>query len=1046
MSDSPPANPFNATLPSDDYAHGGVPAPARVSRSDATTDPERLVLRGTHLDERLSGAKSNASGESRFEILALLGNGATGQVFAARDRNLARDVAVKVLSGANPPREDIDSFVDEARTTAALDHPNVLPVHEIDITDAGQVYFTMKRIDGRSLGEAIIGSTRVRRDEALEINRLVSMTIALGHALAYSHHRGIVHQDIKPDNIMLGGFGEVLLVDWGSATRIDAPKQRLYGTPLYMAPEQARLEHVDVRSDVYCLGATLFHALILRPPTWSDDPEEFWRLKRTGGVSPPTDVERSSAPAALIDIALKALAPLPGDRYQRAEDLVSDLERYQAGLAVSAHRDSWLEAAARWHRRHARVFWSSAAAVTAIVVLGGILYGERLKEIATWGSPVLVERGEPGWRDRWTVWAGGFEPVEGGLRSTGGSESWVTLREPLAGDVAVEFDGIIEPECLPGDLSIFWTSEPYGTRRDVVGDVVKVQVGAFGNSYSAITGPGTTHYAYSDLRLEAGRTYRIRMEVEGSTVRMVVDGRMLCTYTDRLPLSGGFVTLYSYYSGHSFQNIRVFARGIAQKVPATEIGDSYLRRRLFDEAAAEYHRVSVSHRGTALAREAAYKEGLCRFRQGESDAKRADEAAALWRSLEGGEWGNEIAMQRLHRRFDQGERAGLIEQMESLYRSGDEAARLGVVIAWTRFTNATTQAASDGDASQLDALHQLIALHDRVFPERKIADRTASEALIVLDRQQEVLDHYPSQIEHVARALICLGRPLEILERFKDRPSLCAMALFASGRTAEITGSLENPPPWVADGAIERGEAAALLAANPDWVYPLQHLGRLQEVLDHPRATRSHRRYALMLLGRQDELTDPEDTAAASVMVARGQYAEALRAYGSSYHNATLVRHAAGLDAWIAGDRVRALDLFAVRPGVEFHRSRMLLSQFVIVPFLRELNGEVGAVSSWCTGVVATHRWSLGQHPWHCARYLLGEIGDAEFLAQPHRHFAPGELAICQGVRSELAGDRTAARAAYRRYLDIPLYRRGAEVDPITDRFARWRLEQLGAE
>jgi hypothetical protein len=220
----------------------------------------------------------------------------------------------------------------------------------------------------------------------------------------------------------------------------------------------------------------------------------------------------------------------------------------------------------------------------------------------------------------------------------------------------------------------------------------------------------------------------------------------------------------------------------------------------------------------------------------------------------------------------------------------------------------------------------------------------------------------------------------------------------------------------------------------------------MQEVLDHPRALSWERRNALVLMGRQGELTDPADVNQATVLVARGAFDEALRIYGHTFRNAMFVRHAAGLDAWIAGDRARALALFAVPPGAEFHQIKMIIPHYVMVPFLRELGGERGAMAAHCAEVIATRRWVYMQHPWYCARYLAGEIGEPEFLAQPHNAFAPAHLAICQGVRAELAGDRAAAHAAYRRFLEIPLYRRELDLDAVVDRFVAWRAEQTADE
>ena len=173
--------------------------------------------------------------------------------------------------------EAISHLIREARITASLAHPNVLPVYDLDLDGTGRAYFSMKKIEGRSLGDILLQSTMAQRDALIATsNQVVTIFIGITQALAYAHQRNIVHQDIKPENIMLGDFGEVLVVDWGSAERLEpGVVPRLYGTPLYMSPEQSRREAVDERSDVYCVGSTLLHVLLLRLPMWSENVDFF---------------------------------------------------------------------------------------------------------------------------------------------------------------------------------------------------------------------------------------------------------------------------------------------------------------------------------------------------------------------------------------------------------------------------------------------------------------------------------------------------------------------------------------------------------------------------------------------------------------------------------------------------------------------------------------------------------------------------------------------------------------------------------------------------
>ncbi len=324
----------------------------------------------------------------RFQLQALLGRGATGEVYGLHDGNLERTIAIKVLLPELAQDQDaLAHLIEEARVTASLAHPNVLPVYDLDIDGQGRGYFSMKRIEGRSLGSAIAVSTPAARNPAITgSNAIASIFIGVAQALSYAHGRHIVHQDIKPDNIMLGDFGEVIVVDWGSAVRLEPGiSAELYGTPLYMSPEQARNDSVDYRSDVYCIGASMLHALLLRPPTWSASVDEFWARKRQGILDPVTSQERASVPPALLAIALKALAAQPQDRYQDAQALLRDLLAYQGGLAVSALQESLLVRLRRWHRRYGLRLWLVVLSTVLLACLLSVLYGERVAEIARWG-------------------------------------------------------------------------------------------------------------------------------------------------------------------------------------------------------------------------------------------------------------------------------------------------------------------------------------------------------------------------------------------------------------------------------------------------------------------------------------------------------------------------------------------------------------------------------------------------------------------------------------------------------------------------------------
>jgi serine/threonine protein kinase len=245
-----------------------------------------------------------------FVVASTLGQGATGEVLAVRDLALDRDVAMKVLRGAGGPI--LARFMREARVTARLDHPNVPPVYSMDFLPDGGLIFTMRKLDGVSLGEALRRSGSGDEHHAIaSVNACVGLALKVCDALAKAHYLGVIHRDVKPDNIMLGPHGEVALVDWGECRLLAEPDHgpagSTVGTPAYMSPEQARGEPADERSDIYAFAACFWHVLTRRYPLWDEDPARFWERKRRGEIDalPPAAVARAPPPLLAIPYIAK---------------------------------------------------------------------------------------------------------------------------------------------------------------------------------------------------------------------------------------------------------------------------------------------------------------------------------------------------------------------------------------------------------------------------------------------------------------------------------------------------------------------------------------------------------------------------------------------------------------------------------------------------------------------------------------------------------------------------------------------------------------------
>jgi len=292
---------------------------------------------------------------TRYELIQEVARGGMGVVYQARDRELDRTVALKVLAGIEADPGATERLRREALIIAGLEHPGIVPVHDVGSLPDGRVFYAMKLVSGSRLDALVRGGA--------PLPELLRTFLRICEPVAFAHAHGVIHRDLKPENVMVGTFGEVLVMDWGVAKRLgEAPTARspspeaplraaetahgtVLGTPAYMAPEQARgeTERVDARADVYALGAILYFILTGRPPGPSDgtlDAEtRTWpgyAGPRPAAVVPPRR-RTPSVSRPLEAICLKALASAPEARYAAAQDLASDVARFLEGASVSAY-------------------------------------------------------------------------------------------------------------------------------------------------------------------------------------------------------------------------------------------------------------------------------------------------------------------------------------------------------------------------------------------------------------------------------------------------------------------------------------------------------------------------------------------------------------------------------------------------------------------------------------------------------------------------------------------------------------------------------------
>ena len=329
-----------------------------------------------------------APAESRYQLRAELGRGGMGRVVEASDPVLGRIVAVKEALA-----DDADSvrrFARETRITARLEHPSIVPVYDAGTAPDGTPFYVMRKVSGEPLAQLVAATASL-----VERLALVPHVVAAAHAIAHAHERGIVHRDLKPSNILTGDNGETVVIDWGLAKVVGDPDDAgdatgpggslrtrigvVFGTPGFMAPEQARGEQAGTRGDVYALGATLYYVIAKQAPHAGGSEDDMLAAAAAGRATPIAQ-QVAGVPPELAAITDKALAFDAPERYADARALADDLQRFLTGQLITAHRYSTRERIVRFVKRHRAAVAVAMIAVVAIAIGSWLAVGRVVRE------------------------------------------------------------------------------------------------------------------------------------------------------------------------------------------------------------------------------------------------------------------------------------------------------------------------------------------------------------------------------------------------------------------------------------------------------------------------------------------------------------------------------------------------------------------------------------------------------------------------------------------------------------------------------------------
>jgi len=584
-----------------------------------------------------------------YRLYDTIGQGGMGVVHWASQRGLARRIALKRLRSdkMDDPLARL-AFVTEALVTAQLEHPNIVTVHELCVDADGRPFYLMKPVHGRAW-------SRCRHGFSLARNLDILLTVC--DAVAYAHSRGVLHRDLKPGNIMIGSYGEVVVMDWGLAVAVpdhaDSPAPSLAGlqgepaiggTPAYMPPEMAlgQGDRIDIRSDVYLLGAILFELLHDEPPHDGDSVLDC--LRHAAGNQLVTSTHRGE----LAAIANKALATEPADRYSDVAGFRASVSDYRAhaesmqlseraaerlDLAMaSSDYDAFAralygfeEALGLWSgnrralrgRQEARWAYATAALEKNDLDLAASLIGdepEGLEDLAQqlqqararrqqtqqaerrlarveaqrhresdrkWHCIAAEDFQDDSFHQRWQVHSINQMWSPGELRLWGGSPALIIYRDQAPGDVRLSFEIRLEGSML-NDISCFLAaSSGVAQAADLRKQGYEFKYGAYENTRVCLYRSGVLVYDRRESPLEYGRTYRVETERIGQVLRMRIDGEQVLEWQDDEVLAGGrhhVVGIVAWGAEYCYSNLRIDRLGAPLKADLLDVAADHLSR------------------------------------------------------------------------------------------------------------------------------------------------------------------------------------------------------------------------------------------------------------------------------------------------------------------------------------------------------------------------------------------------------------------------------------------------------------------------------------
>ncbi len=988
--------------------------------------PDHGALAPTDQPVSAPGENSAARTLARYQV----GEAVDGVHHQVRDRSLDRGAVARVVSLAKA-----DELEQEAVFLARLDHQGAPVVFDFVRDDRGAM-LVMRKSEGITLAAAIEQAKGgAMPPELASPVTVVHLLLRICDVVAAVHAQGVVHHALSPAAIMLGSHGQVVIGDWDTAIAAKRSPATLRYVSAKPSPHILATDglHQDVRS----LGACLFTSLVLRQPQAEDG-------DCLGHITPD---ERRRLPAQLETVIRRAMTSDPGNGYRSVGEFAADLVRFNEGLAPAAYEPGIAARLGSWLHRRRKPLFTAAAACLVLGLAVGAVWGRQLWSWATWHVVVAEDFSDPTWSQRWVsppMLHGMFTTQGRRLVSTSDRDALLIYRKRLTTPVAIEYTGEIPVGTQPCDLSVQW-SEDSGVAEEPArfGQTERsymIQAGAFSNEFCAIyENPGRRLLAHANRQLETGRKYRFRVELDGTRISMQIDGVTVLDYSDEIPTHSGFLSLYAYYKGKTFEDVRVLQQWPGNEPGPLAMADHAFLERRFDAATGLYGRAAEAPSAPPVIQQARYRKGLSEWYLG-----KPEQAARTWAAVSDPLLTMRIDCVKLERVFSADQGTPHLSGFEEMYRARPEA-RPYMRQSWQRVVQ---QQLALTQRNKL-VIDYFLSMREKLFPEDESARYVAVTALLILDRHEEVLAKFPEERNANVRALLALGRTRQVLElpwiSIDDR----RQALSVRGEFAKALDLKGLGPPWSIWTRIRMGAAEAVLQEELDSAYPvLLHLGRAEELLTTPSAlTPAAANDVLISLGRLQEAAGdglpgvPGSGSSPIAMLLLGQVDLAER-IGKKPRDAIRL-----MQAIEAGDEAayrRSYDALTFSPNL-----RGIGGWFpaeILRPFSAWVRGDAKALENQIRPRLDLLSGVFARSPWYVGRAILGDCPVDEVLSMPCVSEAPAWQAVTAGIRAEVLGQRADAVRAYTAFTALPIHRRLLMMntpDPDVEWFVAWRLRAL---